>query len=118
MCSASHRRGIVALFLGFVVALLLSGQVQTGADEWRQIPQPLRPARSDTVPPGINASTGFTATCRRAGSRMARIGVRYLKKFRPISPLLPLSFSLWITQRFDQPTREHLHGSQDECGAS
>jgi hypothetical protein len=57
MWSGSHqKRVVVTLFFAFGVALSLLAQVQTSAAEWRQKPQPLRPATSDGVSPATRAA--------------------------------------------------------------
>ncbi len=59
MWSASHQKHVVAtLFRSFVVALSMLGQAQTSANDWawRQEPQALQTARTDTVSPANRAA--------------------------------------------------------------
>lgn len=57
MWSGPHQqRVVITLLLAFGVALSLLAQVQTGAAEWRQKPQALRPATSATVSPATRVA--------------------------------------------------------------
>jgi hypothetical protein len=59
MWSASHQKRVLAtLVLSFVAALSLLGQAQTSANDWawREKPQPLQTAKTDTVSPATRAA--------------------------------------------------------------